>query len=83
MKKRIIAIIAITLLAVVPAMSQVFLTDDEMNFNRNGEGGIEPGAVVPMENIEMDQFLPLGEGALLLAGLAGAYLVGKRRKEQE
>ena len=29
-----------------------------------------------------DWFTPVGEGIFVLAGLAGAYLVGKRRKEE-
>ena len=29
-----------------------------------------------------DWYAPLGEGIVLLAGLAGAYLIGKRRKEE-
>lgn len=81
MKKRIIAIIAIVLMSVVPAMSQVFISDDEMNENRNARA-VEPGAIVPMQDVELDQFLPLGEGMLLLTGLAGAYLLGKQKKKK-
>jgi hypothetical protein len=29
-----------------------------------------------------DWYAPVGEGIVLLTGLAGAYLVGKRRKEE-
>jgi hypothetical protein len=30
-----------------------------------------------------DWYVPAGEGIFVLAGLAGAYLLGKRKKEQE
>ena len=83
MKKRIIAIATVMMLAVVPAMSQVFMTDEELNGNRSNRDADEIGVMVPMENSEMDQykFTPVGEGLLVLAGLAGAYLIGKRKKE--
>jgi LPXTG-motif cell wall-anchored protein len=38
--------------------------------------------MVPSQDVNYDQFTPVGGGVLLLAGLAGAYLVGKRRKEE-
>jgi LPXTG-motif cell wall-anchored protein len=31
---------------------------------------------------DQTNYLPLGEGILLLAALGGAYLLGKRRKEE-
>ena len=82
MKKRIITIAALMLMAVVPAMSQVFiLEDEEWNNKRSTTDGF--GVMVPEQNVTYDQYVPAGEGILLLAGLAGAYLLGKRRKEQE
>lgn len=81
MKKKIIAIAIATLMA-VPAMAQVFLDDEDLN-NRAGSSEV-PGAIIPEQDVTYDQFqpyVPVGEGILLLAGLAGAYLVGKRKKE--
>lgn len=70
------------LMAVVPAMSQVFiLEDNEWNNKRNSEDGF--GVMVPEQNVIYDQYVPVGEGIVLLASLAGAYLLGKRKKEQE
>ena len=66
----------------VPAMAQVFLDDEDLN-NRAGSSEV-PGAIIPEQDVTYDQFqpyVPVGEGILLLAGLAGAYLVGKRKKE--
>lgn len=82
MKKLIIAITTILTLATAPAMAQVFLDegDDFDNRTRLSEGDF--GAMVPSQDVEVDQYVPVGEGILLLAGLAGAYLVGKRRKEE-
>ena len=81
MKKKIIAIAIATLMA-VPAMAQIFLDDEDLN-NRAGSSEV-PGAIIPEQDVTYDQFqpyVPVGEGILLLAGLAGAYLVGKRKKE--
>ena len=95
MKKKIIAI-AIAAMIAVPATAQIFLDDEDLN-NRAGssevpgaiipeqDGSSEvPGAIIPEQDVTYDQFqpyVPVGEGILLLAGLAGAYLVGKRKKE--
>ena len=77
------AITAVLTLATAPAMAQVFLDDDDLNNKRDGSTEVlGPGAYVPEQNVTHDQYVPVGEGMLLLAGLAGAYLVGKRRKEE-
>ena len=83
MKKLIIAITTILTLATAPAMAQVFLDDDDLN--TRGDGVNDLGAIIPEQDVNYDQFqpyVPVGEGILLLAGLAGAYLVGKRKKEE-
>ena len=78
--KKLIMTIAIATMLAVPAMAQVFLDDEAVNSNRATTEG--PGAFVPEQNVTHDQYTPVGEGILLLAGLAGAYLIGKRRKEE-
>ena len=80
--KKLIMTIAIATMMAVPAMAQVFLDDEDLN-NRAGSSEV-PGAIIPEQDVTYDQFqpyVPVGEGILLLAGLAGAYLVGKRKKE--
>jgi len=80
--KKLIMTIAIATLMAVPATAQVFLDDEDLN-NRAGSSEV-PGAIIPEQDVTYDQFqpyVPVGEGILLLAGLAGAYLVGKRKKE--
>jgi len=46
--------------------------------------GIREGAtpVLPNHNMTGNQDAPLGSGIALLLGLGGAYLVGKRRREE-
>ena len=83
--KKLIMTIAIATMLAVPAMAQVFLDDETNNNKRDGEITQEEfGVMVPSENVDYDQwkYMPLGDGLLVLAGLAGAYLIGKRRKEE-
>ena len=85
MKKKIIAIATLMLMAVAPAMSQVFVLEDDEANNRGELTEGDFGVMVPRTNVEYDQwkYTPMGEGIVMLAGLAGAYLLGKRKKEQE
>ncbi len=79
--KKLIAIIAALMLATAPAMAQVFIMDeDEYNNNRAGSSELNidlPGWYDSGE----DWYTPVGEGIVVLAGLAGAYLLGKRKKK--
>ncbi len=77
--KKIIMTIAIATMLAGTAMAQVFLDDESVNNRAPGEPG---SVIVPSQDVPNDQYLPLGEGIFVLAGLAGAYLVGKRRKEE-
>ena len=80
MKKRIITIVAALVMVTAPAMAQVFIMDeDDYQGNR---AAASPGAMIPMQDNPNDQYIPVGEGVFVLAGLAGAYLLGKRRKEK-
>ena len=78
--KKLIMTIAIATMLAVPAMAQVFLDDESVNSDRLGSNGAS-FPYVPEQNVTYDQYSPIGGGVLLLAGLAGAYLIGKRRKE--
>ena len=46
--------------------------------------GIRPTAMpnLPVHNLGTNQDAPLGSGIALLLGLGGAYLVGKKRREE-
>lgn len=80
MKKRIITIVAIFIMATAPSMAQVFLSDEEENYSdRIGTSSFDadlPG----FYNSGDDWYTPIN-GSLLLVSLAGAYLIGKRKKE--
>ena len=59
--------------------AQVFLIDDEIDNPRiqNDEFNIDnPGS----HGLGEDWYTPVGDGALLLAALGGAYLLGKKKK---
>ena len=63
---------------------QIIYTDEDAGLNpRQTTQTNELGVMVPMQNVDMDQWkiAPLGSGILVLAGLGGAYLLAKRRKE--
>ena len=82
MKKRIIAIETVLMMAVAPAMAQVFIDDEDAN-SRFGEK--TPTMNIPNPQIYdsgEDWFVPVGESLFVLAGLAGAYFIGKRKKEE-
>ena len=84
MKKRIIAIAAALMMASAPAMAQVFIMEeDDYNGKRQNTPSGQLSVDLPgIYNSGEDWFTPVGEGIFVLAGLAGAYLVGKRRKEE-
>ena len=79
--KKLIMTIAIATMFVAPAMAQVFLDEDEYNANRSGNTAMNIPNPAVYDSGE-DWYAPVGEGIVLLAGLAGAYLIGKRRKEE-
>ena len=69
-------------MAITPAVAQVFIDEDEMNENRGtmATGGF--GAMVPQQQLNVDQYIPVGDGLLLLGGLGITYLLGKRKKDE-
>ena len=80
--KKLIMTIAIATMFVAPAMAQIFIDDEDMNGNRatgDAQMIINNPAVYDSGS---DWYAPVGEGIVLLVGLAGAYLIGKRRKEE-
>ena len=47
-------------------------------------GSVTWTSIIPFHEVEWDQanYAPTGGGILLLTALGGAYLIGKRRKEE-
>ena len=81
MRKRIM-IVAAALMMSVAANAQVFMLEEDASNDRNGENAEILNGFIPENGVEYDQgeYVPVGSGALLLAGLAGAYLLGKKKK---
>ena len=66
------------------ARSQVLLDEENYGSPRATTNGvIYEFEIIPFGGGDGDQFLPLGEGWLLLGGFGAAYLLAKRRKQQE
>ena len=87
--KRIRTTVVIAMLmAGKPAMSQIIYTKEDHGTHLRGiSTDPNPGVMVPMQNVNLDQFtqtyLPLGDGWLLLIGLGGGYLIKKGRDRKK
>ena len=82
--KKAIMIAAALMMFAATAKAQVFiLDDDEFAKNRTTSDGGMLVDLPQIYNSGEDWYVPAGEGIFVLAGLAGAYLLGKRRKEEK
>ena len=66
------------------ANAQIVVMDDEEEFSqRSSRDASNVTILIPDQGLTIDQnaYAPVGEGVLLLAGLAGAYALAKRRKK--
>lgn len=82
MRNKIVVILAVLLFTTGITQAQVFMMDEDVESNiRLGEN--EFTVPVLYQGTDFDEYLyaPLGSGWLLLAGLGGAYLLKKRKKE--
>ena len=79
--KKIMMIVAALLLTASMSQAQIFLMDEEEYGLRDGSLPEEISLIVPLHGVTYDQYAPIGGGTLLLAGLGGAYLLGKKRKK--
>lgn len=87
--KRFIIITALSCVMASPidigqADAQIFIVTDEeyMNNNRTSvPNGMVP--ILPQGGQDDWIYAPIGDGVLLLLGLGGMYLLGKRRKREE
>ena len=90
MKKKSIIVtilLAAVLLLSVPSRAQVFIMEDDEGSSRLSTGSNLPG--IPTLDIGYDQYddptnppyAPLGGGAIVLGLFGGAYLLGKRKKD--
>lgn len=88
--KRVIMMLALCCFLVSPkeigqADAQVFIVDDDEYMNSNRASTPSIGIIpVPTQGDQLDWiYAPLGDGVLLLLGLGGLYLGGKRKKEKK
>lgn len=83
MNKNIIVLLTALMLSIGSLKAQIFISDDEFEgFIRKGES--EFVLFVPVQGQDDDQsmYTPIGSGWLLLSGMAGAYLLSKRKKQK-
>ena len=84
MRKSIILLVTMLLMA-VPMRSQVFLTQEDLDSERMGQWE-DIGLIIPIHEQDFDQaepWAPVGSGIAVLAALGGAYLLGKKRREED
>lgn len=85
MKKSIVIIIIAMLIGCFkPVSGQIIYTEEDAGLNPRAQADGDMNVMVPMQGVSVDQWkiTPLGNGFLLLAGLGGAYLLSKRKKEE-
>ena len=81
MMKKIMVLLTVVFLSVGPLKAQVFIADDEFE-GMMRKSDPDFALVSPLQGFSSDQYLPLGDGVLLLVGLGGAYLLRKRNKKK-
>lgn len=90
MRKSMIKSIAITVvlvtMVVAPLTAQIFLQKEKTDISPRSTkaDANQEWIIVPVQGMDIDQYAatPLGGGAVVLAGLAGAYAIAKRRKKE-
>ena len=81
MRNRFIAIISLLLFIAAPMQAQVFIMDEDQGGNiRMGESEFVVPA--PYQGTDLDEYVPVGNGLFLLAGLGAIYMLKKHKKEQ-
>ena len=75
-------IVAAALMMSAAANAQVFVLEQNASNARTGEDAEILNGFIPENGVEYDQgeYVPVSSGVMLLAGLAGAYLIGKKKK---
>ena len=73
-------ILTVLLFTAGMAHGQIFLTENEANSRIDVNEYDVP--VLPGQGTTLDQYTPLGGGIMLLGLLGGAYLLGKKRKQE-
>lgn len=81
--KRVIAVIGLLLVMFGPVQAQVFIMDEDAGGNiRIKESEFTVPAPYQGTDLDEYEYVPLGDGVLLLTALGGAYLLRKRKKSK-
>ena len=81
--KRLTVILIALFMAVMPMRSQILIVSEEEYNSNRAQGTGTFNVMVPEQDVAYDQYLPLGNGWLVLGCLGGAYLLGKKRSRRE
>lgn len=76
----VIVIMSLLVLLVGSAKAQIFLQDFDQTDNPRVEAD-DYGFIIGIQGTDADQYVPLGDGLLVLVGLGGAYLLKNRKWE--
>lgn len=82
--RKALSVVALSLVMAMPAKAQIYLDDEDMGENRaTWLDGV--GNIIPLHEVDWDQaaFAPIGDGILLIGLLGGAYLINRKRKQEE
>ena len=82
--RKALCVVALSLVMAMPAKAQIYLDDEDMSENRaTWLDGV--GNIIPLHEVDWDQaaFAPIGDGILLIGLLGGAYLLNRKRKQEE
>jgi hypothetical protein len=75
----VIVIVSLLVFLVGSAKAQIFLQDFEQTDNPRVEAD-DYGFIIGTQGSDADQYVPLGDGLLVLVGLGGAYLLKNRKR---
>lgn len=79
--KKILLILTLLFTLAAPMRAQVFIMEEDENQYRNVFGNGEWNNVITHGSPDdQTNYVPLGDGLLLLAALGGAYLLKKKNK---
>lgn len=83
-KKRNIIIMALLLALVLPIQAQVFMMEDENNELRTVFGNGEmSNIIVHGSTDDQTNFVPIGNGLLIMTAFGACYLMRKRKGDRE
>ena len=83
--KKILLIFTLFLALAAPMRAQVFIMEDDENERVDNVFGNGQWNNIIVHGSPDDQtnWVPMGDGILLLAAIGGAYLIGKRKNDNE